>query len=45
MIDDRPELLRRLMNYLVEHQESFDFIEDNPETAAAREAVWQQSEI
>ena len=41
---DQPELLRRLMEYLLSHGERLDsFIEDNPETAAKREAAWQKS--
>jgi hypothetical protein len=41
---DQPELLRRLMDYLLAHGERLDsFIEDNPETAAAREAEWLRS--
>jgi hypothetical protein len=41
---DQPELLRRLMEYLLSHGERLDsFIEDNPETAAAREAEWLRS--
>jgi hypothetical protein len=41
--DDRPELLRRLMEYLVEHGKSFEFIEQNPATQTARDAEWSKS--
>ena len=41
---DEPELLRRLMEYLLSHGERLDsFVENNPETAAAREAEWLRS--
>jgi hypothetical protein len=41
---DQPELLRRLMEYLLSNGERLEsFIEDNPDTQAAREAEWLRS--